>query len=94
MRAPQGSVTYVEGLGWRTPSDLPAPLVVDDEAYATAELLTFLGVTTPRLEGVRVGGSGTVRLVLDLNGVSEASLAALEQQGRLQPDEVLRFEIT
>ena len=93
LRSPQGDLTYVEGLGWRTPSDLPAPLIVENEAYGVAELLTFLGVTVPRLNGVRVGGSGTVRIVLDLGGVSEASLAAVEQKGRLQPGEVLRLRL-
>ena len=93
LRALEGSVTYVEGLGWRTPSDLPAPLIVENEAYATTELLTALGVNLPRLNGVRVGGSGTVRLVLDLGGASEASLTPLERKGRLQPDEVLRLRL-
>ena len=93
LRAPTGDVTYVEGLGWRVPNDLAAPLVVENEAYATAELLSFLGVDMPRLENVRVGGSGTVRLVLDLSGVSEAGLSGVEQQGRLDPDEVLRLRL-
>ena len=92
LQASTGNLTYIEGIGWQVPRALTPPLTVGESVYGTAELVDLLGVTTPRLESVRFGGSGTVRIVLDL-----ASLAALppglERQGRLEQDDSLELPL-
>lgn len=92
FRTPEGNLTYIEGLGWREPSSLGQPLLTPEGVFAPADLLEVLGITQPTLSGVRFGGSGTVRVVLDLTGISEGALA-LEQRGRLAEGEVLRLEL-
>ena len=93
LRSPTESLTYIEGLGWREPRDLAAPLIVGDEVFGTDELLSFLGVDAARLLAVRVGGGGTVRFVLDFGGVSVESLSTFEQQGALADGETLRIDL-
>lgn len=93
LRSPSETLTYIEGLGWREPRALAAPLIAGDQVYVTDELLSFLGVDAARLLAVRVGGGGTVRFVLDFGGVPLDTLAFLEQQGRLEEGQILRLDL-
>lgn len=93
LHTPSGDLHYVEGLGWSEPQPYPEPLVTPEGVFVTAELLAALGVRSPTLIGVRFGGSGTVRAVLDIAGVSADALGIAEAHGRLADGEVLRVQL-
>ena len=56
-------------------------------------MLTALGVTPPRLTGVRWGGGGTVRVVFDFDNLDAASLAGLEGSGAASPETPLTLRL-
>ena len=91
VRGPTGDLSYVEGLGWSSGLTLDPLVVVGDEVYGSDALLQFLGIASPRLAGVRFGGSGTVRVVFDLQGLSAP--LELVGQGRLQAGATLRLTL-
>ncbi len=93
LHGPQGDLVYIEGLGWRDGQLLGQPLVSEAGVYAPEDLLRHLGVTSPTLSNIRFGGSGTVRLVLDIAGLPAAALGVAERQGRLGEGEVLRLRL-
>ncbi len=73
--------TYVPGLGWLSNMNADPPLLVDGEVLVNGSVLDALGVTTPRLEGIRTAGGAEVRIVLDLPGLATEALAGLRQGG-------------
>ena len=87
LHGPEGDLSYVEGLGWSSGLALDPPVVVGGTVYGSDALLAYLGVATPRLSAVRFGGSGTVRVVLDIQGLDRP--LELASQGRLQAGEIL-----
>lgn len=93
LQSPQGDLVYIEGLGWSEPQPYGEPLVTPEGVFAPPELLEALGVRSPTLAGVRFGGSGTVRVVLDVTGLSAAGLGVSEAQGQLRDGEVLRLRL-
>lgn len=74
--------TYVAGLGWLSGIEADPPVVQAGEVLVNASLLDALGVSTPRLEGVRSSGGAEVRIVLDLPGVPASQLEGLRGSGR------------
>lgn len=93
LQSPQGELVYVEGLGWREPQPYGEPLITPEGVFAPADLLAALGVRSPTLADLRFGGSGTVRVVLDISGLAAAALGVSEAQGRLADGEVLRVRL-
>lgn len=91
LHGPAGDLTYIEGLGWSSGLTLDPPLVIGEEVYGSETLLAYLGVTQPRLTEVRFGGSGTVRVVFDISGLSKP--LELEAQGRLGAGEILSLNL-
>ena len=91
LHGPSGDLSYIEGLGWSSGVALDPPVVVEGEVYGSDALLGFLGVALPRLSDVRFGGSGTVRIVLDLQGLDTP--LTVERQGRLQAGESLSLDL-
>lgn len=87
--------TYVEGLGWSPARADDPPLVIGDEVYVSAALLARLSIReqAPRLARVRFGGSGTVRVVLDIEGLEASALAHLAREGRLAAGESLSLRL-
>lgn len=73
---------YDAGLGWfGLESNLSAPRLDGTNLYVGGDVLTALGVTPPRLAGVRSSGGGTVRVVFDFDNLDAASLAGLTGSG-------------
>jgi hypothetical protein len=93
LRTPQGELVYIEGLGWSVPTPLGEPLVTPDGVYAPEDLLRHLGIFEPTLSGVRFGGGGTVRVVLDIAGLGASALGLAEQRGRLEDGETLTLAL-
>lgn len=108
----QGTVTvryqgetfsYTPGLGWLGVSaGLSAPVLERNQVYLESDVLEALGVTLPRLTGVRSSGGGTVRLVFDIefalevnpeNVADAGSLKRLRQSGRVGAYEPLALEL-
>lgn len=56
-------------------------------------MLDALGVTLPRLTGVRSSGGGTVRLVFDFGVLDASRLEPLRQTGTLTPERPLRLRL-
>lgn len=73
--------TYVAGLGWLSGITADAPVVSEGQVLVSGSLLDALGVTLPRLEGVRSSGGAEIRVVLDLPGVDPAQLEGLRVKG-------------
>lgn len=101
VTSPAFTDSYVPGIGWLSGADLAAPEVQDGVVYAPEELLRALGLAgaaavgrpTPRLAEVRFGGTGDVRVVLDLQGLEPGALAGLEREGELAEGEPLRLRL-
>lgn len=93
VRAEGQERSYVFGLGWQPHLDAPPPVVVDGVAYVGAEVLDALGVRTPRLEAVRVGGDVEVRIVLDLPSLDAATLEGLRRNGEVEAGGVLELTL-
>ena len=72
--------SYAPGLGWLdlTPG-LSAPRLDSGRVYLQGDVLAALGVTLPRLTGVRSSGGGTVRVVFDFENLDVTALASLKQ---------------
>jgi hypothetical protein len=89
------TVTYVEGLGWNPARPLDEPLIIGQEVYGTADLLAQLEIAevTPRVADVRFGGAGTVRVVLDIEGLDVGALEPLTREGRLDEGATLTLRL-
>ncbi|WMT56690.1 phosphodiester glycosidase family protein [Truepera radiovictrix] len=97
----QGSVTvtyagrtlaYTPGLGWLgegLAASAAAPVLDQGAVYLPAEALAALGVTLPRLTGVRSSSGSAVRIVFDLEGLSEGALERVRRTGAVGPQEPL-----
>ena len=73
---------YDAGLGWLgLESNLSAPRLDGTSLYVGGDVLSALGVTPPRLTGVRSSGGGTVRVVFDFDNLDAASLVGLTGSG-------------
>ncbi len=83
--------TYVAGLGWLSGIEADAPVVRDGEVLVNSSVLVALGVSTPRLEGVRSSGGAEVRVVLDLPGLSPTQLEGLRGSGHMAAGQELSF---
>lgn len=81
--------TYVLGLGWLSYLAADPPLLVDGEVLVNGSVLEALGVTEPRLEGVRYSVGAETRIVLDVPGLPAASLAGLRSGGSRASGEAL-----
>lgn len=85
---------YDAGLGWLgLPSNLSAPTLEGRSLYVGGDVLDALGVTPPRLEGVRSSGGGTVRVVLDFSNLDATALSALEGTGTVSPEDPLTLRL-
>ena len=84
--------SYAPGLGWLglEPS-LSAPRLNSGQVYLQGDVLDALGVTLPRLTGVRSSGGGTVRVVFDFAHLGVAELEPLRQSGTTRVPLRLRF---
>lgn len=91
------TLAYTAGLGWLgegVPAGLSAPVLEGNRVYLQADVLEALGVTLPRLTGVRSSGGGTVRLVFDLEGVEdENALESARRTGAVGPQEPLTLHL-
>lgn len=83
--------TYVAGLGWLSGISADAPVVRDGDVLVNASVLDALGVSTPRLEGVRTSGGAEVRVVLDLPGLPVTQLEGLRGSGHMAAGQELSF---
>ena len=83
---------YAAGLGWSglAPS-LSAPRLASGQVYLRGDVLAALGVTLPRLTGVRSSGGGTVRVVFDFENLAAPALAPLQQTGTADGPLTLQF---
>lgn len=86
-------VTYVQGLGWLGDVQADPPRVTDRGVLVGPSLLDALGVSLPRLGGVRFGGDAEVRVVLDLPGVAPDALRAAEGEGDVARGGALRLTL-
>ena len=86
--------SYAAGLGWLglTPS-LSAPRFSAGRVYLQGDVLDALGVTWPRLSGVRSSGGGTVRVVFDFAGLDAATLESSKQTGMATPERPLTLRL-
>lgn len=73
--------TYVAGLGWLSSIEADPPLVVEGQVLVNGTVLDALGVSVPRLEGIRYSGGAEVRVVLDFAGLAADSIANLRSGG-------------
>ncbi len=73
--------TYVAGLGWLSNLAADPPVLRGDDVLVNASVLDALGVSEPRLAGIRYSGGAEVRIVLDFVDVSPADLAGLRTGG-------------
>ena len=84
--------SYAAGLGWLDlESSLSAPRLEAGQVYLQGDVLDALGVTLPRLTGVRSSGGGTVRVVFDVANLGAAELDSLRQTGTTRGPLNLRF---
>ena len=85
---------YDAGLGWfGLESNLSAPRLDGTNLYVGGDVLTALGVTPPRLAGVRSSGGGTVRVVFDFDNLDAASLVGLTGSGAASPETPLTLRL-
>ena len=74
--------SYAPGLGWLSlEPGLSPPRLDSGQVYLQGDVLDALGVTLPRLRGVRSSGGGTVRVVFDFAGLDVGELASLTRTG-------------
>ena len=74
--------SYAPGLGWLSLEPGLSPPRLDlGQVYLQGDVLDALGVTLPRLRGVRSSGGGTVRVVFDFAGLDVGELASLTRTG-------------
>ncbi len=86
--------SYAVGLGWLgLESNLSAPRIEADRVYLQGDVLGALGVTLPRLTGVRSSVGGTVRVVFDFADLDAASLESLRQTGTTTPGRPLTLTL-
>ncbi|HET9026451.1 MAG TPA: phosphodiester glycosidase family protein [Trueperaceae bacterium] len=85
--------TYVAGLGWLSNMTADPPVFVDGEVLVNGSVLDALGVTEPRLEGIRYSGNAEVRMVLDVPNVPLSQLEALRSGGSRAAKEPLMLEL-
>ena len=86
--------SYATGLGWvELASGLSAPRFEAGRVYLKEDVLDALGVTLPRLTGMRSSSGGTVRVVFDFSGVDAAGLESLKQTGTATPEHPLTLKL-
>ncbi|MDQ3459797.1 MAG: phosphodiester glycosidase family protein [Deinococcota bacterium] len=78
-------IAYIDGLGWLPYGpDIP-PLREGGQVYVSELVLEALAPSLPRLTGVRIGETSSVRVVLDLAGaLGGEALEGVRQEGRLE----------
>jgi len=86
------TLLYAPGLGWLERGLRSAPVVEGGEVYVGEDVLSYLGVTLPRLTGVRSSGGGTVRVVFDFENLSREALP-LRKTGRVGAGEALTLTL-
>ena len=88
-----GTFTYIEGIGWSPAltENTAQPVVSTNGIFAPAEFFEALGLTTRRVEGVRLGGDTTLRAVVDVSDGPPLSIP--DQEGRLEQDQVLSVRL-
>lgn len=86
--------SYAAGLGWLDlESTLSAPRLSGNRVYLQDEVLAALGVTLPRLTGVRSSGGGTVRVVFDFADLDAEVLARVRQTSSATPERPLTLQL-
>ncbi len=86
--------TYAAGLGWLgLAPGLSAPRLDASRVYVREDVLEALGVSLPRLTGVRSSGGGTVRVVFDFAGLDAAALEPSKQTGTATPERPLTVRL-
>ena len=86
--------SYAAGLGWLgLESGLSVPHIEAGRVYLQADVLDALGLTLPRLTGVRSSGGGTVRVVFDFAGLDAGALASSKQTGTATPERPLTLTL-
>ena len=85
--------SYVPGIGWSPGNAVDAPVVQGGEVFVTGATVEALGLTLPRLEGVRASRGEGVRIVFDLAGLESNVLTGLESEGDLVAGMPLSFTL-
>ena len=85
--------SYVPGIGWSPGNAVDAPVVQGGEVFVTGATVEALGLTLPRLEGVRASRGEGVRIVFDLVGLEPNVLTGLESEGDLVAGMPLSFTL-
>lgn len=85
--------TYVAGLGWLSNLAADPPVLRGDDVLVNASVLDALGVTEPRLAGIRYSGGAEVRIVLDFVNISPAALAGLRSGGTREAGAPLELQL-
>ena len=85
--------TYVPGIGWLSGLGLEPPTLVGADVLMPASLIDALGLTLPRLAGVRTSGEAQLRVVLDVPALDASSLAGLAGKGVLKEGERLTLDL-
>lgn len=89
-------LNHVSGLGWLADGLVEQPVVRDGEVFVSSEVLEHLGITTARLERVRMRNledGSSLRVVFDFANLPPDALLPLAQQGQLSEDEVMRVDL-
>ena len=80
--------SYISGIGWTPPGLVTsttgaaaAPVVREGEVSLSGATLEALGLTLPRLEGVRASQGERVRVVFDFSGLDERVLETARESG-------------
>jgi hypothetical protein len=87
------TLTYVEGLGWLGSVKADPPEVTPSGVLVDGSILDALGVRLPRLDGIRFGGDGEVRIVLDVSGMTEGDLSGLQFEGDVAKGNPLKLHL-
>lgn len=89
-------LNHVNGLGWLAEGLVEQPVVRDGEVFVSAAVLEHLGITTARLEGVRLRNledGSSLRVVFDFANVAPEVLTPLAQTGQLAAGDVMRVDL-
>jgi len=96
LRYQETALNHVSGLGWLADGLVEQPVVRDGEVFVSGAVLEHLGITTARLERVRMRNledGSSLRVVFDFANLSSDALLPLAQEGQLAAGDVMRVDL-
>lgn len=89
-------LNHVSGLGWLAGDLVEQPVVREGEVFVSGAVLEHLGITTARLERVRLRNledGSSLRVVFDFANLPTDILLPLAREGQLATNDVMRVDL-